>query len=254
MPLILAAGAVACVASCAYPQRRAPVLPMPADMAASATPPAHLYSLVVVSAEVPRTRRDGQPWDSDGTGPDPYVRVLRDGEVVFESRVVQNSRRPQFRQATPYNVRFAPGHPLEVRLRDRDQLTDDVIGTWRGAGLPDGTVIGTHWRVILEGNSVVELELARPIPERGSGLLDYEIHDGSFVIGSLVPDSPLGRAGAHEGDEVVRVGDRDLEDLTEGELATAAARMGQGETTIVVERDGARRELRLDGGPIWRER
>ncbi|MCC7536125.1 MAG: hypothetical protein IT379_07925 [Deltaproteobacteria bacterium] len=250
---VLLSAVVVVLASCAYPQRRAPVLPMSGDMAASTTPPANLYSVVVVSAEVPGTRRDGQSWDPDG-GPDPYVRILRDGEVVFESRVMRDTRRPEFRHASTFNIRFAPRHPIEVQLLDRDELSDDAIGTWRGPQLPDGTVIGTHWRVLLEGRAIVEIELARPIPERGSGLLDYEIHDGSIVVRSLVADSPLGRAGGREGDEIVQVGDRSLEDLGEGELASAAARMGAGETTIVVLRDDQRQELRLDGGPVWRER
>src|SRR6266545_6532643 len=56
-------------------------------------PPDTVHRLSAVRAELPGATRDGRNWDN-GNGPDPYVVVLRNGEEIFRSRVIQDTQRP----------------------------------------------------------------------------------------------------------------------------------------------------------------
>ena len=63
------------VVACVHPQRATSLSPVQ-DLSGVEAPP-DLIRLSFQSAIIPPTARGGQPWDEDGSPPDPFVRVYR---------------------------------------------------------------------------------------------------------------------------------------------------------------------------------
>jgi hypothetical protein len=82
--LLLALCVAMCVTSglgsagCAYPRRTTLVhaAPSSAEQEQPLDSPNGLWSIRLVEAQLPETKGGGLPWDSDGTGPDPFLRLV----------------------------------------------------------------------------------------------------------------------------------------------------------------------------------
>src|SRR5262245_17782114 len=92
---------VVCLAcACVDPRRSTMAHPAPASVQPQ-TQPTGLWSFRFVEAMLPEFKGGGLPWDSDGTQPDPFVRLVIDGRTVWESPVQQNTRNPHWNVTLP---------------------------------------------------------------------------------------------------------------------------------------------------------
>lgn len=243
--------AVLLAIACAYPRRTTSLSPVPrATQATSA--PADLWSLTVVGATVPPRKRGALAWDGSDGLPDPYVRIYRDEELVWESDTIQDTLSPAWNATLPRNL-YAPNTAtFRFEAWDRDEVGGDPIGIFRHRGLPPNVVPGADARIMLDNGAQLALRLEPPQAHHGVGIRLYEVRGDALVILEVETHSPAGRAGLRPGDAVIAIGGQSVSSLgsqaAPGALSMASERR---ETLRVRNERGAVREVELDRGFTW---
>lgn len=238
------------LAACAYPRRSTPTAPLPRSAARRADPPAYLWRVVFIEADVPLRKRSGQPWDDGEGAPDPYVKLFVDGRELWRGPIANDTIRPEWKAFPPRNVLISPSDKVRIELWDDDGIRSDPIGTYEGKALSAG-MRDAHTMVKLEGGATVTVKLERPQPMSGIGIARYEVRTESLVIVEVTPDSPASRAGLQEGDEVTAIDDQNVSKLGPNKAASSLAMASQRGSRLLVQRDGESHELVIDKGFIW---
>jgi len=244
--------------SCAYPRRTTSLAPATDTGTSAISYPEHVWRLEFVETVVPPRQRSGLPWDDDEAeetgGPDPYVRILRNGKLLFASEPLENTFQAEFEVEVPGNLRLPPTAQLQVEVWDADRgivSNDDPIGVWRNRGLPANAVPDGDLRLRLDSGVTLIVRVRHPKPYRGIGVTTYEVRDESFRIVEIVEDSPVGRAGIEEGDTVVAIDGESITSLGDARAATAFSLAAERGFTLTVERDGVAEDVLLDDGYVW---
>jgi hypothetical protein len=238
---------------CAYPRYTTPLHQELGLKLASKDQPAGLYTLQLLSAELPPTKMSGLTWDEDGSGPDPFVRLYIDGTLVWESEVKENQLRPEWNAVLPRNVAIRPNSHFRLELWDRDTaISADPIGGIEHRGLPENAVPDAQARLSLDSMATVLIMVSAPHPHKGVGLSVEARPDALKVIG-LEPYSPAARAGIKVGDMIVGVGNERVSHIgpsdAVSELSMAAER---GHKLTLIDPSGKQeREVTLDQGYVW---
>jgi hypothetical protein len=244
--------AVSTLAACAYPRRSTSL--SPSNQTETATTPDHTWDLEVVSAVVPPRQRSGSNWDDgEDSQPDPFVRIYRSDELLWESESRSDTLEPRWGVHLPRNVRLPPEAELRIELWDRDRaVASDPIGTWRNNGLPATALPNADARINLEGGAQVVIRVHAPLAHRGVGIELYEVRPSALIVLEVIEHSPAGRAGIQPGDQIVAIGASQIADIDDAkaasELSLAADRRNR---LTIVKPSGAREQVELDGGLVW---
>lgn len=235
---------------CAYPHRSTALGAVGHPVDAQA--PADLWQLRIVSASMPTRRPGNLAWDNDGSGPDPYVRIYRGGERIFEGKVVRDSNAPTWNETLPKNVWLPRDKELRIEVWDQDDLESDPVGMWTNLGLPATALVDADARLGLTNETSLVIRVERPLPHRGVGVAGYEARNDALIVGEVLPHSPASRAGIVVGDRIVDIGGKSVEELGPAGAASALSMAATEKKALVVESaDGKRREVTLDNGYIW---
>jgi len=241
-------------AGCAYPRKTASLSTVPPAEAANVSAPGSITRLRFVSAEIPPEARGGLPWDEDGSVADPFVRVYRGDELLFESDPLRDQLRPSFDLVTD-NLELPASQEVKIELWDSDPGVAQPIGTWSGQGLPRTALPGADARLNLEGGAQLLFRLEPADVLRGTGVEEYEVRSDSLLIISMIERSPAGRAGVRVGDRVTKIDGKTVDELgsdaAAGALSMASSRRS---SLTVVHSDGREETVELDGGYTWRAR
>ncbi|MDO9019021.1 MAG: PDZ domain-containing protein [Deltaproteobacteria bacterium] len=232
LPSLVGCGAV-------FPRYTTATRSVPADMVqqrAIAPPPDDVRTVSVLSAELPPSRTDGQPWDSDGE-PDLYAVILRDGVEVYRTPVVQNSLRPEWRNAT-VTLRVRPDSVLRFELWDADGMVDQPVGAEQVTGVPASALDGGNWVIRYQRNAFLRLAARPPEPRFGMGVT-FEVHEDHLRVLAVEEGGPGAAAGLRVGDRIVALDRRRVQDLGEIESHQAMDRASLRPVTLTVERDGS---------------
>ncbi len=251
MPLRAAWLLAACVVSigCAFPRRTTPLAPVP-NVGTSLDAPEDLWRLQVATVYVPPRTQSGLAWDSDGSGPDIFVRIYRDDDLIIETSVVDNNHRPEWDESSEGNLLLPRTARFRFEVWDDDGLTSTPVGSYRREGLPHSAVPGVDARITLQGGAGLTIRLADPEAHRGVGLT-YELHPDGFKVVSVLAHSPAGRAGLENGDRITAIDGQEIASLGEARAATMLAQAGQSGDVLTVDKDGRTRAVELDGGHVW---
>jgi len=243
--------AVALAAGCAYPRRSTAITPVEGRDLSVADPDA-LWQLEIVSAVVPPRQRSGMTWDDGGGDADPYVRIYRADELVYESPTLDDTVEPEWNVTLPRNITVPADQEIRIELWDRDEIDSDPVGIWRGNGMPPNALPGAEARVYLEGGASVTLRVTRPRPHRGLGVPLYEVRDDALIVLEVIDQSPAGRADLRPGDRIVAIGESRISDLSEAQAAGALSMALDRRQPLTVQREGAPpRQIELDRGYVW---
>lgn len=255
LSLLLVAVVLGGLIGCAYPRRGTSLSPISSATSTVGGPggtPDNVYRFTVVSAIVPDQKRGALSWDDNGGLPDPIVRLYRDDALIWSTRRLDDTLRPEWNEAAPRNVAIPPGSMIRIEVWDVDPLGGDPIGIWRGMGLPANARPGVDARVLLEGGAYLTIRLDPPRPHRGVGIPTFEIHGDDLQVVSVEPHSPASRAEITPGDRIIAIGGHTVRELGEqratGALSMAAERQ---EALRIRTRDGAERTVTLDRGFVW---
>jgi len=240
-------------AGCAYPRRSTTIHAAQLTREASTDLPEGLWSLTIMSAEVPREKRTGLDWDSDGTGPDPLVRLIVDGRLVWESPIKDNENSPEWNITLPRNVLIDRSNEVRLELWDRDQATAmDPIGFLVHRGLPGNALPDAVARVALDApGAVITMMVSKPRPHRGTGITLFELRPDAALLVSVEPLSPAARAGLVAGDWIVSIDGKPVEGLGDEAVGMLSMASERGYTLIVRDSAGHDRSVEMDHGFVW---
>jgi hypothetical protein len=235
---------------CAFPRRSTLVQPAPAS-AEPQDAPSGLWSIRLVDASLPESKGVGMPWDSDGTGPDPFLRLLIDGRVVWESPVQQNTRNPQWNVTLPRNIYVPSRANFRLELWDEDTASSDPAGSVSATGLPETALPDALAHLTLDNMGTVTVIIGAPHASRGLGI-QFEQHSDAMLVLAVEPFSPAARAGVLVGERVVAIGPARVDTLPAAravsELSLSPTR---GAMLTVADAKGKEREVELDHGYLW---
>ena len=239
------------LAGCAYPRRSTALSPVQAE-AGGPGQPHDVFSMRIVSAQIPARNRGDSNWDDGGGMPDPFVRVYRDDELVFESQTISDTLAPEWNEDLPRNISMSSRASLRIEVWDRDDVGGDPVGIYRGHGLPGNALPGVEARILLEGESYVTIRLDDPTAHRGVGITTFEVHGNELLVIDVESHSPAGRAGIVAGDRIVSIGGRSVSELGSSQATGALSMAGERHQVLgVIDATGDEREVELDHGYVW---
>ncbi len=200
---------------------------------------------------MPERTRDGRAWQGNGKA-SPYAILLVNGVELFRTSPESNTLEPTWPKGTRGNFRVAPTDRLRVELWDSNPINDKPIGLRELGPAGELKTFEGQLRVDLEEGSA-ELRLAFEPAHAVSGLgLWYELRTVGCAVTRMLEGSPAQRAGLLPGDEVLRIGGRDITTMTPDELrSTFNAVPFDGLKLVVKHEAGAVREVLLREGPIY---
>lgn len=234
---------------CAYPRRSTSISPAPGARTGTGSAPSYVWKLEFRSATIPPRDRSGHAWDDDD-GPDPFIRLYRGDELLWESEAVHNSLEPSFDVSLPRNVYLPPDQSLRVELWDAD-ASNHIIGVWRGTGLPANAIPDADARIMLDGGASVLLRVHPPETHRGIGISQYEARGKSLRVLHVERFSPAGRAGIAPGDDITAIGGTSIGDLGTAAAASALSMAMDRQTPLQIVRGGQPRSVTVDRDLTW---
>jgi hypothetical protein len=240
------------VTGCAYPRRTTFMHPAPLALVKVDDRPKGLWTLRVVGAELPPFKATGLPWDSDGTDPDPFVRILIDKRLVWESPVRENNRHPEWNFTLPKNVEISEDSVFRVELWDRDSaVSADPAGAMTSTGLPGTALPDATASLSLDNLGSVSIMVSAPRAQQGVGLR-FEVRPDALIVLDVEHYSPAARAGILPGERIVAIGPQRVSELG-GDEATSDLSLcaERGLTLTVADKLKHERQVSLDKGFIW---
>jgi hypothetical protein len=86
----------------------------------------HAWTITAVGASIAPTKADGSPWDSDGSAPDPYVKMFIDDVLFASTSQLDDTFDPTW-SYSPSPVVIGPDTKLSFELLDADGFSVDPI-------------------------------------------------------------------------------------------------------------------------------
>jgi hypothetical protein len=245
--------ALATLPSCAYPRRSTSLSVVRAGGAdTSSSMPADVWQLTIVSGQVPQQSRGAIGWDGTDGLPDPFVRVYRNDELVYETSTLEDTLTPEWNVTLPRNFYAPRDATLRFEMWDRDEVGEDPIGMYRNRGLPGNAVTDADARMLLDNGAQLVVRLAPAQAHRGLGINVYEVHEDALVVIEAETHSPAGRAGIVPGDAILAIGGQAVSALGPNRAPGALSMAGERHETLRVRNArGDVREIELDRGYTW---
>ncbi|MBN1656124.1 MAG: PDZ domain-containing protein [Deltaproteobacteria bacterium] len=242
------------VATCAYEVRSTTL-----HSVAAPTPdllsyrPKNTWSFRVLNGQVPPRKRSGLEWESDGTLPDPFVRLYVDERIIWESEVKYDTTSPQWNITLPRNVKVEPTSQFRIELWDFDTIASaDPIGILKRRGWPPTVNPDAITRLMLDTGAVLTVTMFDPRVHEGVGIRSYEVRSDCLLVVDVEKYSPAGRAGIKPDECIVEIDGLRVSSLQDIKAMTMLSLAAKREYELkVADKGEAERSVKLDSGYIW---
>lgn len=233
-----------------YPELGTRTRPMAPGVPLDPKPPADLVWMRFLSARVPERTRDGRAWGASGK-PSAYAKVLVNGKELFKTPPESGTFEPTWPSGPRGNWKLGAGDKLRVEVWDSAALNDSPIGA-RDIGAPsEQHLLDKRIRVEFDDGGEVVLAFEPAHPVLGLGLW-FELRTGGCGITRLLEGSPAERAGIKAGDDVLKIGPRQVSAMTADEVKSAFNAVPFDGLSITVKHTGgALADVTLREGPIY---
>lgn len=242
------------VLGCAY-ERRATTIHMVARPTNQplVNEPKNVWSFRVLNAKISKRKRSGLEWESDGTAPDPFVRLNVDGRQVWQSEVKENTNTPEWNVTLPHNVEVKPNSEFRLELWDRDTVASaDPIGVLKRRGLPPTARPKAITRLMLDSGSVLVISVFEPRTHEGVGIRSFEVHPDCLLVLEVEKYSPAGRAGIRPDECIVEIDGVRIAALKDTEAVSKLSLAAKRKYSLkVADQTKKERKVELDEGYIW---
>jgi hypothetical protein len=199
---------------------------------------------------VPEKNRGGQPWQANGKA-SPYAKLLLDGKELFRTSVQSDTLEPTWPGSPHGNFKVSPEARLRVELWDSNPLNDKPIGARDLGVVGDLSVFDKQLRVDFENGAEVVLAVEPAHALSGLGLW-YELRTEGCAITRMLEGSPAERAGLKPGDEVLKIGPREVKAMTSDEVKSAFNAVPlDGLALTIKHAGGAVTDVNVKEGPIY---
>lgn len=240
---------------CAYPRKETHTVPLPDSAVSAADTPRGLWTMEVISAELPPRMASGLDWDRDSgkeKNPDPFVRLYVDDRMVWQSETVKDTSHPTWNATLPKSVYIPRTSTMRLEVWDRDTtVSADPMGAVYSQGLPGNALPNADARLTLDNLANVTIRVRPPKPYRGVGL-GVEIHPDELLITGIAPFSPASRADLHVGERIVAIGGATITELTDNDaFSRLSLAIDRATPLTVADSHGTQREVILDKKPLW---
>jgi len=246
--LVLAPALTACPA--VYPELGTRTRPMTAGQTLDPAPPTELRWMKFVSGRVPDRTRDGRAWGPGGKA-SPYAKLLVSGKELLRTNVQSSTLEPTWPDGPRGNFRLGPTDRLRIELWDSNPLNDKPIGA-QDIGQPgEQQLMDKQIRVIFDDGGEVVLAFEAAHPVQGLGLW-YELRTESCYLTRLLEGSPAERANLKTGDEVLKIGPREVKSMSADEVKSSFNAVPlDGLALTVRHAAGPVSDVTLKEGPIY---
>jgi len=252
-PRLAAFLVIACaLAGCAavYPELGTRTRSIPAGQPLDPAPPAGLHWLRFVSARVPERTRDGRAWGAGGK-PSAYAKLLVNGKELFRTTPQSDTFEPTWPDAPHGNFKLAATDRLRIELWDSAAISDKPIGVQDVGAPTEQHELDKRIRVLFDDGGEVVLAFEPAHAVSGLGLW-FELRTESCFITRRLDGSPSDRAGLKAGDEVLKIGAREVRTMTPDEIKSAFNAVPLDGLTITIKHEGSSvTDLTLKEGPIY---
>jgi hypothetical protein len=245
--------AVLSAMGCAYPRGSTHVTPVPAGHSTAGEAPANMYGLHVIEGAFPDKMISGLPWDDDGTGPDPFVRIYIDGRLIWESDPIRDTTHPKWNLELDRNIVVSPKSQFRFEVWDFDTgVSANPMGHIERTGLPANALPGAVARLQLDNKASATILVTEAKAQRGMGL-DYEIHSDGIKVLAVQRYSPAARAGIKVGERIVGIGAERVAHLSDKEAASRLSLASERSAKLAVtDAEGKNeRTVQIDNGHLW---
>lgn len=235
-----------------YPELGTGVHKAPPERVLDPPPPEDLRWVRIVSARIPERARDGRTWgQAFGSLPDPYAKLIVDDKELIRTPAQSDTLAPTWPSGPRGNFRIGREARLRIEVWDNNPINDRPIGVRDIGRVSDEQRTSKEIRVELDGGAEVVIAWEPAHAMLGLGLW-YELRSESVYVTRMLEQSPAERAGLIRGDQVVQIGGRPVELMTEGEVRSAFGSVPvSGIPLLVKHPDGATLTVTLKEGPIY---
>jgi len=240
---LLALAASACGA--VYPEVQTPVRQPPPGREVMPEPPPDLLYIAFDRATIPKQTRDGRKWDSvGGDAPDPFAKLIVDGEEVIVTPIEANTLHPKWPDQKRANYKINPSSKVVVELWDSNPINNSPICRMSVSQIHDSASSEPE-EILCNSGARIELRVERARPVMGLGMF-YELQSQAVRVTRVVEVSPAARAGLAAGVMIRKIQGKRVDTLDSAQaksLINANASSGL-QLTIEFE-DGSQRDVEL---------
>jgi hypothetical protein len=236
-----------------YPEISTPLRKPPPGFVLKPPPPKDLFFIRFDGAVIPKKTRDGRQWDSvGGEAPDPYAKMLVNGNELILTPVQSDTLTPTWPEQEPGNYRIRPTDEVRVELWDSNPLTNLPICTEKLRDLAgEATADQPYTEIQCDNGGRVRLVIEPAHGRIGLGF-NYELRTGGAVVSEVIRESPAGRAGVRAGDELLIVQGALVRTMEEGRLQSLVnSNAALGLKITFGQENGKKQEITLRDGSIY---
>jgi len=219
LSLVTACGAV-------YPEVTTPVRSVPPGKQVEPEPPGNLLYIVFDKVIIPKQTRDGRKWDAvGGAAPDPFAKVLVNGEEIIKTPTESDTMHPTWPTQVRANYRIEPGAKVVVEVWDSNPIHNDPICVISVDSIHD-KASDVASELLCNSGARVQLRIETAHPKVGLGL-SYELQSQAVKITRVIEHSPASRAGLSAGVEILSIQGKKVAELDADQIRSLINANGQ---------------------------